>query len=77
VREARAPARARDAIDALLDAGRVYREQVQSPDKALACFEEALRGGPRNGEALRALASLLSARRTGIRRAACSSASSR
>ena len=29
------------SIDALLDAGRVYREQVQAPDKARACFEEA------------------------------------
>jgi tetratricopeptide (TPR) repeat protein len=36
VREARALRGRPDAIDALLDAGRVYREQVQSPDKARA-----------------------------------------
>jgi len=64
VREARAlrgRPDAQESIDALLDAGRVYREQVQAPDKARACFEEALQEDPRNGEALRALASLLSA----------------
>ncbi|HEY7374956.1 MAG TPA: tetratricopeptide repeat protein [Polyangia bacterium] len=61
VREARALRGRADAIDALLDAGRVYREQVKAPDKARACFEEALQDDPRNGEALRALASLLSA----------------
>jgi tetratricopeptide (TPR) repeat protein len=61
VREARALRGRADAIDALLDAGRVYREQVQAPDKARACFEEALEQDPANGEALRALASLLSA----------------
>ena len=61
VREARALRGRPDAIDALLDAGRVYREQAQSSEKARACFEEALQEDPRNGEALRALASLLSA----------------
>ena len=61
VREARALRGRPDAIDALLDAGRVYREQVQSPEKARACFEEALEADPNNGEALRALASVLSA----------------
>ena len=61
LREARALRGRPDAIDALLDAGRVFREQVQSPDKARACFEEALEEDPRNGEALRALASLFSA----------------
>jgi len=61
VREARALRGRADAIEALLDAGRVYREQVQAPDKARACFEEALEADPSNGEALRALASLLSA----------------
>jgi tetratricopeptide (TPR) repeat protein len=61
VREARALRGRPDAIDALLDAGRVYREQVQSPEKARACFEEALEADPSNGEALRALASVLSA----------------
>ena len=61
VREARALRGRADAIEALLDAGRVYREQVQSPEKARACFEEALQADPGNGEALRALASVLSA----------------
>jgi tetratricopeptide (TPR) repeat protein len=61
VREARALRGRPDAIDALLDAGRVYREQVQAADNARACFEEALEADPSNGEALRALASLLSA----------------
>jgi tetratricopeptide (TPR) repeat protein len=60
-REARALRGRPEGIEALLDAGRVFREQVKAPDKARACFEEALEEDPRNGEALRALASLLSA----------------
>jgi tetratricopeptide (TPR) repeat protein len=60
-RGARRCAAARTRSTRCCDAGRVYREQVQAPDKARACFEEALEADPRNGEALRALASLLSA----------------
>jgi tetratricopeptide (TPR) repeat protein len=63
VREARALAKsdAAAAVEALLDAGRVYREQLGAADEARACFEEALAADPRNAEALRALAALLSA----------------
>jgi tetratricopeptide (TPR) repeat protein len=61
VREARALRGRPEAIEALLDAARVFREQLQSADKARSCFEEALQEDPTNGEALRALASLLSA----------------
>jgi lipopolysaccharide biosynthesis regulator YciM len=46
------------AVEALLDAGRVYREQLAAPDKARDCFEEALREEPANAEAMRALAAL-------------------
>jgi tetratricopeptide (TPR) repeat protein len=63
VREARALAKtdAAGAVEALLDAGRVYREQLGAADEARTCFEEALAADPHNGEALRALAALLSA----------------
>ena len=61
VREARALRGKAEAVEALLDAGRVYREQVGAPDKARACYEEALRDAPNNPEALRALAALLAA----------------
>jgi tetratricopeptide (TPR) repeat protein len=61
VREARALRGRPEAIEALLDAGRVYREQVGALDKARACFEEALREAPTNTEAMRALAALLAA----------------
>lgn len=59
LREARARKGEPGAIEALLDAGRVYREQLALPEKARECFEEALREEPGNAEALRALASLL------------------
>jgi tetratricopeptide (TPR) repeat protein len=61
VREARALRGQPAAIEALLDAGRVYREQVGAPDKARACYEEALGDAPTHPEALRALAALLAA----------------
>ncbi|HVR64296.1 MAG TPA: tetratricopeptide repeat protein [Polyangia bacterium] len=49
------------AVEALLDAGRVFREQVASNEKARACFEEALKLDPTSQTALQALASSLSA----------------
>jgi tetratricopeptide (TPR) repeat protein len=61
VRQARA-LRGQDgaaAVEALLDAGRVYREQLSLPEHARTCFEEALAEDPANAEALRALAALL------------------
>ena len=61
VREAKALAGKPEAVEALLDAGRVYREQLDDPAKARDCFEEALREDPDNAEALHALAALLSA----------------
>lgn len=59
VREARALRGKPGAVEALLDAGRVYREQLALPEHARTCFEEALVEDPSNGEALRALAALL------------------
>jgi len=50
-----------EAVTALLDAGRVYREQLSLPEHARTCFEEALVEDPANAEALRALAALLAA----------------
>ncbi len=61
VREARALKGQPGAVEALLDAGRVYREQLKDPTKARECFEEALREDPNNAEAMRALAALLAA----------------
>ncbi|HVZ75168.1 MAG TPA: tetratricopeptide repeat protein [Polyangia bacterium] len=61
VREARALRGRPDAVPALLDAGRVYREQLSLPEHARTCFEEALAEDPSNAEALRALAALLAA----------------
>ncbi|HEX3695474.1 MAG TPA: tetratricopeptide repeat protein [Polyangia bacterium] len=49
------------AVEALLDAGRVYGEQVASAEKARASFEEALKLDPHSTLALRALASALAA----------------
>lgn len=46
------------AAASLLDAGRVYRDQAADPEKARACFEEALQRDPGCVEALRALAAL-------------------
>ena len=48
-------------LEALLDAGRVYREQLGAPDKAQECFEAALVEDPANAEALRSLAAVLAA----------------
>ena len=59
IREAKALARQAEAVAALLDAGRVFREQIGAPDKAQICFEEALREDPRNADALRSLSALL------------------
>lgn len=59
VREGRALRGKAGAARALLDAGRVYREQLSLPEHARTCFEEALAEEPANGEALRALAALL------------------
>ncbi|HVU52805.1 MAG TPA: tetratricopeptide repeat protein, partial [Polyangia bacterium] len=59
VREARALRGKPGAVEALLDAGRVYREQLALPEHARTCFEEALVEDPANAEALRALAALL------------------
>ena len=63
LREARALKGAPEAVEALLDAGRVAREQLTSPDKARACFEEALRAGAR--ERRRAAGTVVAARRRG------------
>jgi tetratricopeptide (TPR) repeat protein len=43
---------------ALLEAGRVYRDQLSLPEHAQTCFEEALVEEPTNAEALRALSTL-------------------
>ncbi|HVV17760.1 MAG TPA: tetratricopeptide repeat protein [Polyangia bacterium] len=61
VREAKALSGRPEAVEALLDAGRVYREQLAQPAQARACFEAALREAPSNPEALQALAALLAA----------------
>jgi tetratricopeptide (TPR) repeat protein len=61
VREAKALAGKPEAVEALLDAGRVYREQLNDPAKARDAFEAALREAPDSAEALHALASVLSA----------------
>jgi golgin subfamily B member 1 len=61
VREAKALAGKPEAVEALLDAGRVYREQLSDPAKARDAFEAALREDPDNAEALHALAAVLSA----------------
>jgi tetratricopeptide (TPR) repeat protein len=61
VREARALKGRPEAVDALLDAGRVYREQLKDPEQARDCFQEALREDPSNAEAMRALAALYAA----------------
>jgi golgin subfamily B member 1 len=61
VREAKALAGRPEAVEALLDAGRVYREQLNDPSKARDTFEAALREAPDNAEALHALAAVLSA----------------
>jgi tetratricopeptide (TPR) repeat protein len=59
VREARALRGKPGAVEALLDAGRVFREQLALPEHARTCFEEALAEDPANAEALRALSALL------------------
>jgi len=61
VREAKALAGRPEAVEALLDAGRVYREQLNDPAKARDAFEAALREAPDSAEALHALAAVLSA----------------
>ncbi|HVV49665.1 MAG TPA: tetratricopeptide repeat protein, partial [Polyangia bacterium] len=60
VREAKALTGKPEAVEALLDAGRVYREQLNDPAKARDAFEAALREDPDNAEALHALAAVLS-----------------
>ena len=66
VRQARALSKGdkASAVEALLDAGRVFREQVSSNEKARACFEEASQLDPQSQEALRALATALAAQGT-------------
>lgn len=59
IRQGRALRGKAGAVEALLDAGRVYREQLSLPEHARTCFEEGLAEEPANGEALRALAALL------------------
>ncbi|HLK91956.1 MAG TPA: tetratricopeptide repeat protein [Polyangia bacterium] len=61
MREAKALSGKPEAVEALLDAGRVYREQLNDPAKARDAFEAALREDPDNAEALHALAAVLSA----------------
>jgi len=61
MREAKALSGKPEAVEALLDAGRVYREQLSDPAKARDAFEAALREDPDNAEALHALAAVLSA----------------
>lgn len=57
-REARALTDDAAAVEALLDAGRVYRDQADAPEEARACFEEALARDPRSVDALKALGAL-------------------
>jgi len=57
-REARALTDTAAAVEALLDAGRVYRDQANAPEQARACFEDALARDPRSVDALRALGAL-------------------
>jgi len=59
--EARALGQTPEAVEALLDAGRVFQEQARDTARAVACFEEALEVDPRNPTALRALAAARSA----------------
>ena len=59
VREAAALAGKPEAVAALLEAGRAFREQVSDAAEARACFEKALTEDPRSADALRALAALL------------------
>ena len=76
VREARALRGRPDAIDALLDAGRVYREQVQSPDEGAGLLRGGAGGGARTTARRCARWRRCSPpRRTGTRRAACWNAS--
>jgi tetratricopeptide (TPR) repeat protein len=59
IREAKALSGEPEAVAALLDAGRVFREQIGAPEKARNCFEAALEEDPHNADALRSLAALL------------------
>jgi tetratricopeptide (TPR) repeat protein len=61
VREAKALKGTPEAVEALLDAGRVYREQLSAPEKAQECFEATLVEDPTNAQALQALAAVLAA----------------
>ena len=57
-REARAQKDGSQAVELLLDAGRVYRDQASNSSEARACFEEALARDPSSLDTLRALAAL-------------------
>ncbi len=46
------------AVESLLDAGRVYRDQANNPAEARTCFDEALARDPTSIDTLRALAAL-------------------
>lgn len=61
VREAQASKGRPEAVAALLEAGRVYREQVHDDIKARECFESALNEDRNSGDALRSLAALCAA----------------
>ncbi|MES1206082.1 MAG: tetratricopeptide repeat protein [Pseudomonadota bacterium] len=57
-REARAQPDTALAVESLLDAGRVYRDQANDMAEARSCFEEALTRDPTSIDTLRALAAL-------------------
>ena len=57
-REARAQKNVALAVESLLDAGRVYRDQASDTVEAMACFQEALTRDPTSLDSLRALAAL-------------------
>ncbi|MEO8213433.1 MAG: tetratricopeptide repeat protein, partial [Myxococcales bacterium] len=57
-REARAQKSLAAAVESLLDAGRVFRDQANDSTEARACFEEALVRDPTSVDTLRALAAL-------------------
>ncbi len=71
LREAKALAGKPEAVEALLDAGRVYREQLSDPAKARDAFEAALLEDPTTPRRCTRWRRCSPPRRTGTRRAAC------